>query len=203
MADFVRIPSLSQRDPAVDKDGRFTNVTLRTLNQALKEIVKAINAIADIPEIQAALADLDAATAAAQAAADNANAAATATNAATTLANSYVSGLTMSATDAGSSATITISAHTRVYGDGTSVSVSGGSLTGRAYDTVYYVYYDQPSRAGGSVTYQSTTDATVAAQTGDRHVVGSTTTPLAAGAPIDGDPVLPPGAGSILRKELP
>lgn len=203
MAAFVRIPTLSQRDPAVDDAGRFTNVTLRTLNDALEQIVVAINAIASLPEIQAALADLDAATAAAQAAADNANAAATATTNVTSLANSYVSGLTLTASDAGTDATITISAHTRVYGDGTSVSVSGGSLTGLAYDTTYYIYYDQPSRAGGSVTYQSTTDATVAAQTGDRHVVGSTTTPLAAGAPIDGDPVLPPGSGTILRKVLP
>jgi hypothetical protein len=202
MADFVRIPALSQRNPAVDKDGRFTNVTLRTLNDALEGLATAINAIAALPEIQAALAALDAATAAAQAAADNANAAATATTNATSLANSYVSGLTLTATDAGSSATITISAHTRVYGDGASVSVSGGSLTGLAYDTTYYIYYDQPSRAGGSVTYQSTTDPTLAAQTGDRHVVGSTNTPLAAGAPIDGNPVLPPGSGAILHKEL-
>lgn len=201
MADFVRIPTLSQRNPAVDKDGRFTNVTIRTLNDALAQIVVAINAIADIPAIQDALADLDAATAAAQAAADNANAAATETTNVTSLANSYVSGLTLTATDAGTDATITISAHSRVYGDGASVSVSGGSLTGLAYDTLYYIYYDQPSRAGGSVTYLSTTDASVAAQTGDRHVVGSTTTPLAAGPPIDGNPVLPPGAGAI--KQLP
>lgn len=199
MADFVRIPTLTQRDPAVDPQGRFTNVTLRTLNDALAQIVTAINAIAQLPEIQAALVDLDAATAAAQAAADNANAAATATNNATSLANSYVSGLTLTATDAGSSATITISAHTRVYGDGTSVAVSGGALTALAYDTLYYIYYDQPSRAGGSVTYQGTTDATIAAQTGDRHVVGSTTTPLAAGAPTHGRPVLPPGSGTILQ----
>ena len=199
MADFVRIPTFSQRDPAVDKDGRFTNATLSTLNDALGQIVVAINAIAALPEIQDALVELDAATAAAQAAADNANAATATNTAATSLANSYVSGLTLTATDAGTDATITISAHTRVYGDGTSVSVSGGSLTGLAYDTTYYVDYDQPSRSGGSVTYQSTTDPTIAAQTGDRHVVGSTTTPLAAGAPIDGDPVLPPGAGAIKK----
>lgn len=201
MADLVRIPTLTQRDPAVDPQGRFTNVTLRTLNTALGQIVTAINAIADIPEIQQALIDLDAATAAAQAAADNANAAATETTNVTSLANSYVSGLTLTGTDAGANATITISDHMRVYGDGTSVAVTGGSLTGLAYDTLYYIYYDQPSRAGGSVTYLSTTTASTAAQTGDRHVVGSTTTPLAAGTPIDGQPVLPPGAGAI--KQLP
>lgn len=201
MADFVRIPTFTQRDPAVDGDGRFTNATIRTLNIALSQIADAINAIADIPAIQAALVSLDAATAAAQAAADAANAATATNTAATSLANSYVSGLTLSATDAGTNATITISAHTRVYGDGTSFSVSGGSLTALAYNTTYYIYYDQPSRAGGAVTYQSTTDAAVSAQTGDRHVVGSATTPLAAGIPIDGNPVLPPGAGAI--KQLP
>lgn len=199
MTNFVRIPHFTQQFPAVDKDGRFNNTTVRALNDALKRIEDAINAIADIPAIQDALSDLDTATAAAQAAADNANAAAATTTSATSLANSYVSGLTLSATDAGLTATITISGHTREYGDGTSVAVIGASLPSLAFDTTYFIYYDDPARAGGAVSYQTTLDPTIAAQVGDRHVVGSVTTPLNGDPDIDGDPVYPPGSGAIKK----
>lgn len=111
------------------------------------------------------------------------------------LTNSYVDGLTVSATDAGSNATITISAHDRIYpktdGTTTTVAVSGGALTGLAYSTAYWVYYDQPSRAGGAVTYVASTSPT--AQIGDRHNVTAVTTPAAAGPPVPGNPALPPG----------
>lgn len=147
----------------------------------------------EVPAIQEALGDVEAATVAAQDAADLAIAAAASADqaaddsaAATALQNSWVSGLTITATDAGADVTITISAHTRNYADGTSVAVTGGSLTGRAYSTLYYVYYDQASRAGGAVTYASTTSSTTAAQTGDRHTVGQVTTPAALGGPVGG-----------------
>ena len=111
------------------------------------------------------------------------------------LTNSYVDGLTLTATDAGASATITISGHNRVYpktdGTGTPVAVTGGSLSGLAYSTQYWIYYDQPSRAGGAVTYFASTSPT--AQIGDRHNVGAVTTPAAAGAPIPGNVIRPPG----------
>lgn len=204
MPDFIRLTTFNQRTAVVDDDGRFTNAAIQTLNNALQQIEAAINAIADIPAIQAALAGLDAATQAAQAAADaaqtaadTANAAADSTTATTSLANSYVDGLTLGATDAGASVTITISAHTRIYGDGTSVAVDAGSVTGASYDTLIYIYYDQPSRAGGSVTYQTTTNVSDAAQVNDRHVVGSIQTPAAGQPDLDGNPVLPPGAGAI------
>jgi hypothetical protein len=163
-----------------------------------------------IEQIEAAFQSLEeqvAAIAAAQAAANAANAAAVAADAAAVAAqgaaddaasisqitSSGVSGLTMTATDAGANATITISGHTRVYGDGTSVSVTGGSITGLAYSTTYYVYYDQASRLGGAVTYQATTSQATGAQTGNRHALGAVTTPAAAGAPINGNNNLPPG----------
>lgn len=115
----------------------------------------------------------------------------------TVLANSYVTGLTITATDAGSDVTITISAHNRVYpqpdGTNVTVSVNGGSLTARAYSTQYWIYYDDASRAGGAVTYQTTTTATTAAQTGNRHSVGAVTTPAAAGPPAPGNVLQPPG----------
>jgi hypothetical protein len=152
--------------------------------------------------------DLIAQILAAQAAADAANAAATAANAAAeaaqasadsvgvvaedlSLQNSYATGLTVTATDAGASVTISISAHTRVYGDGTSVAVNAGSLTGIPYSVNRWVYYDQASRAGGAVTYIAATSAQ--AQTGDRHVVGAVATPASGAPPSDGNPIRAPG----------
>jgi hypothetical protein len=190
---------------------------------SLADQLAAIQAAQDAADAaNAAAAAADAAAATAQTSADTANTAAataqtsatTANTAATTaqttataitlaqeLANSYVSGATITATDAGANVTIAISGHTRYYphadGTTTSVSVTGGSLTGLAYSTKYYIYYDQASRAGGAVTYASTTSATTAAQIEPRHVVGSVMTPAAAGAPLTGGYVLPPGAYAI------
>jgi hypothetical protein len=117
-----------------------------------------------------------------------------------------VTGATITATDAGADVTITISAHTRHYpqpdGSTVDVAVSGGSLTGRAYSTTYYIYYDDPSRAGGAVTYQSTTSEATAAQIGDRHTVGGVTTPAALGAPKTGGYTRPPGPGQVGRHPM-
>jgi hypothetical protein len=166
-------------------------------------------------ELIQALADAVAAIQAAQDAADAANAAAAAADAAATaaqqtaneitaaseLGSSYVSGLTITATDAGIDVTISISAHTRHYpqpdGSVADVAVNGGSLLGRAYSTVYYIYYDDPARAGGAVSYQSTTTEATAAQVGDRHTVGAVTTPAALAAPTGGSVTRPPGVGTL------
>jgi len=114
------------------------------------------------------------------------------------LTNSGVTGITISAVDAGSNCTISISNHTRVYGDGVSVSVTGGSITGLAYSTLYYVYYDQASRAGGTVTYVATVVKASAAQVNDRHLVGSVTTPAALGSAVTGKYVDLSGLGSLV-----
>jgi hypothetical protein len=164
--------------------------------------------IDDLVDLVAAIAAADAAAASANAAAAAADAAATAAQEtaddisdANEITTSYVSGATVSATDAGADATINISAHTRHYpqpdGSTVNVAVNGGSLTARAYSTLYYVYYDQASRAGGAVTYASSTAEV--AQLGDRHVVGSVTTPAAAAPDTDGGTVRPPGSGAIIN----
>jgi hypothetical protein len=155
-------------------------------------LVVAAQAAATAAQVSADAAAADAATASAsaQAAADQ-----------TALANSYVSGATITGTDAGADVTISISAHTRYYpqsdGTTTSVAVNAGSITGQAYSTFYYIYYDDAARAGGAVTYLATTSDVTAAQTGDRHTVGSVTTPAAAAAPSGGSPIRPPGPGQV------
>ncbi len=168
------------------------------LNSAINELAVQVDQIA---AAQAAADAADAAAAAANAAAAAADAAAIAAQnsadavqAESSLANSYTTGLTITATDAGADTTITISAHTRVYGDGTSVAVSGGSLTGLAYSTSYWVGYIDAARTGGAVTYQSSLTIQGNGTAANYHFVGAVTTPAAAGPPNDGNPVLPPGA---------
>jgi hypothetical protein len=159
----------------------------------------------EIAEILGLTDDLEAAIVAvedladdAQASADAAQAAADGANSVASLTNSGVTGLTLGASDAGSDATITVSAHTRVYGDGSTLAIAGPvNITGLAYSTAYYIYYDDPTRADTTPAYQTTTSETTAAQTGDRHLVGFITTPAALAAPETGTPVRPPGIGNL------
>lgn len=156
-----------------------------------------LNQILSIPLIINALADLDAATAAAQAAADNANAAADSVTSDTSLVNSYPANPSpaplISANNTGS---VTISNHQRVYGDSTlnpTVAVTGGIIgTGQPTGSVIRVYYNDPARAGGAVTYLYTVDPSPPpVQTGNVHSVGAVEIP-AAGS-VDGGPVRAPG----------
>lgn len=198
---MTRYNKLQRGVPIVDRSGQPTAPFQLYWQQAIEGLQNQIDAIT---AAQAAADAANAAATAAQTAADNADTAATAAQSAADEANSntaitasYVTGLTLTATDAGTNATISISAHTRVYGDATSVSVNSGTITALAYSTAYFIYYDQPSRAGGAVTYQATTSITTAAQTGDRHTVGRVTTPAAAAPPNNGNGVEPPGVGNI------
>jgi hypothetical protein len=204
----LQLSPTPQRTRLIDENGFATPYFLQWMQKRDRELMASVTQqdqiITDLGNqldaIQAAQDAADAANAAAAAAdtaATNAQSAADGALASTALTNSYVSGVTITASDAGASATITISAHTRHYADGTSVSVSGGTVTGLSYSTRYFIYYDQASRAGGSVTYVATTSQATAAQVGDRHTVGDATTPASGGANIDGDYVLPPGVGNI------
>lgn len=102
----------------------------------------------------------------------------------------------LTASDAGSDATITVAGHTRYYGDETSLAVSGGAITGLAYSTVYAVYYDDPTRADTTPAYAAT-DQLEEGQSNfvaGRHLVGTVETPAAAGPPTTGG-TSPPGSG--------
>lgn len=200
-----RLPRLPQGVAIVDpKTGIPTDKFRRWWQAFASDIEIEVGALAAAQLAQAAAVTATAAAATAQTAATTASTAAataqTSANGANSVASLTNSGVTpnpLTATDAGASATITIAGHTRVYGSGTSVAVTGGSLTGRAYSTLYYVYYDQVSRLGGAVTYASTTSVTTAAQTGDRHLVGKITTPAAAAPATTGNEVQVPGLGNI------
>lgn len=153
---------------------------------------------------EAAQDDAIAAIAAAQAAADAANAAADAANdaaesitAENSLANSFVENFTPPLVSSDNAGLVTIANHDRHYADGTVVAVTGDTLaTGEASGTVVYIFYAQPSRAGGVVTYQYSLDEADAAQLGDTHNVGAVEVP-AAGTASGGYP-RPPGYGGVI-----
>lgn len=201
---------------------------IATLQTQMQDRIDEITAIQSdlsdqLAQILAAQAAADAAqttantaTTKANAAQADANAAQADANTAQTTANtvkrddsistSWTSpGEILSASDAGSSATITIAAHTRKYTDVTSKSVNGGSITGLAYSTTYTVYYDQTGRTGGSVTYHATTDPNtgLANAAAGRHFCGKITTPASGGSSTSGGVSPPSGGGGYTGGEIP
>lgn len=163
---------------------------------AMSKIEDILNQLLAIPAIEDALADLDAAIADAQEAADNANAAAGSVTSETSLTSSYPSNFVSPLISSDNTGVVTIANHDRVYGDSTlnpTVAVVGGIVaTGTSPGQTVRVYYNDPTRSGGSVTYLFTVDpAEPPVQTGDTHSVGAATVP--AGAPEPGGPVRPPG----------
>ena len=211
MSDF-RLARLQRAVPIVDKNGLPTIEFQRWWQNFATQIEAELGALeaAQAAAASAAVAQTAAATAqtaastaqtsanTANTAATNAQTSATTANSVASLTNSGVAGCTITGADAGTNVTVTISAHTRVYGSGTSVAVNGGTVTALAYSTTYFIYYDQASRAGGAVTYAATTSEATAAQTGDRHLVGMVVTPAAAAPNTDGDYVRVPGVGGII-----
>lgn len=107
---------------------------------------------------------------------------------------SYPSGITITAADVGSNCTITISSHTRHYGDGTTLAISADTVTNRAFSTTYYLYYNDSSCADTTPNILSTTNPNNAVpnKTAGRHYVGEVTTPADGAAASDGDSASPP-----------
>jgi hypothetical protein len=149
--------------------------------------IAAAQAAADAAAAAAATAQTTATTAATDAAA--AQTTADAVNLNDKIGGSYVIPAdALSASDAGTNATITIAANTRVYNDASTLAVAGGSITGLAYSTTYGVYYDDPTTADTTPTYVATATLSNALNnfvTG-RHFVGNVTTPAAGGTSTSG-----------------
>ncbi|WP_444911044.1 hypothetical protein [Microbulbifer sp. PAAF003] len=86
----------------------------------------------------------------------------------------------LSGSDNGSSAKITISAHTVQYA-GFTVSYNSGSITGLNFSTTYYVYVNDADYTGGGVTYYATTEIWQLAAGIGRRAIGTITTPADGG----------------------
>jgi hypothetical protein len=85
----------------------------------------------------------------------------------------------LTATDAGSNATVNIGSFTMQTSSKGAVSVNSGGVTALSYSTLYYIYYDDATLAGGSVTFHATTTKTTAINGSGRFFVGSIVTPAA------------------------
>lgn len=176
----VNIPPLQERLPIVDDQKRPLSSFIRTLNKAFQQISRAFNEQSDIVQQLAELAglvdDQGALIAAQQTQIDDLQTQQEENTSAASLLNSGVvdeTGDLLFET----TGHVTIASHTRQYGNpliNPQVSVaSGGVTTGASAGQIVYIYYEDPARAGGSVTYLSTTDAGVAIQQNGRHIVGS------------------------------
>lgn len=175
----------------------------RYWDEAMTRLEDTLNAILQIPELQEAIEEAreaadnaNAAAEQAQGAADTASNAALATARETSIVNSYVSNFTAPLLSVTFDGVVTIKPHDRVYGDTTlnpTVSVNGGSLnTSAAPGDTIRIFYDDPSRAGGAVTYQWTSDPTPPpVQGGDRHSVGVVKIPVEGSS--NGNNIRPPG----------
>lgn len=111
------------------------------------------------------------------------------------ISQSYTAAASIAGTDAGVDASITISAHDRIYTDKVA-TVSAGTITGLAFGTTYSIYYDDADRSGGAVSYVATTNPDEAFPSSvypSRHNVGAVTTPADAAVDTVGYPTLPPG----------
>lgn len=219
----LNIPKLQYTIPMVLSSGVPTQTFQRWWQEVADNIVTSVNGLADavadittlqtqmndrITEIAAIQSDLSDqlaqiiaaqnAAAAAQTSADNAQ-----TTASTAEKNDKISASVtspsqvLSAFDAGSDATINLAAHTRLYGDNTTLpGIASATFTGCAYGTTYAVYYDDPTTSNTSPTYVLTTilsDAMFNRADG-RHFVGQITTPIAGGGSTSGG-LMPPGGG--------
>ena len=191
---YVRVAKLIQNLAVVGEDGKPTADFLRTINGNTENLERAFNSLAGFVEnIETALENAGIAVLTAQQYAAQTN-----------LANSYTDpGIILSGSNDGSSCSITIAAHERVYGDGTRVAVSGDTVDGLVPSTTYYVYYSDPARAGGAVTYEVSTNYLDAGQTGNVHSCGSIRTQaLGATDPTVGGGPRPPGVGGYLTDEV-
>lgn len=94
-------------------------------------------------------------------------------------------GSPLTATDAGSDATINIASFDMRYDFG-NVTYNSGSITALAYSTKYYVYAEDTDYTGGAVTYLATTTDSTITTDPDYIYVGTITTPAAAAADTNG-----------------
>ena len=116
-----------------------------------------------------------------------------------------IPGTILTGADVGATATIAVANHSRRYGDGTTVSVTGATLSAFfSFSTTYYVYYDQASRAGGAVTYNATTNPNTAApsKATGRHFCGVITTPANGAGNTTGGVAPPWGGGAITAADI-
>lgn len=196
LVKFLKIAKLIVGNKVVDPaTGAPTTAFLRALNDTFGNIESAVNSIKQqTDDIAFSLSQAGIAITSAAEALATARAAGNEAN----LVNSYVDPLSVITTAVSTTddtkADVVIANHTRRYGDGTSVAVTGATITGLALNTTYYFSYMDTTRAGGAVTYNYTTDPLTAGQGMGKHSVGNINTPSTSTSPPgEGGGPRPPG----------
>ncbi len=105
--------------------------------------------------------------------------------------------LPLTSADVGSDVTVTIAAHNVIY-DGGTVAYNSGTVTGLSFSTLYYIYTDDPTKAGGAVTYAATATATDITTNSGRYYIGQITTPADGGGDTSGGGGAGAGSGGEL-----
>jgi len=106
----------------------------------------------------------------------------------------------LSAVDNGPSCTITVLDHTRVYGDATTLAITGSGQAGLASGTWFACYYDDATLENTAPAFVFTTnlESAQAAVADGRHFCGLIKTPVAAsGATIESGGAYPAGAATV------
>ncbi len=194
----LKLPRFERTIPLVAEDKTSTATFHQWWQEVVKNLETAFNALETaVIDIQAA----QAAATAAQSSADAAQSSATATAREAARISSYPNpSAVLSAADVGTDCTVTVAAHTRVYPvqgsiDVPDTAIAGGTVTGLAFSTLYYIYYDDTTLVNGSPTFQATTSAATASAgaAAGRHSVGSVTTPADGGGGTSGGGYQTPG----------
>ena len=193
MSEYINLSAFIAGRPVVDPNtGAPTAEYLLQLNNTLRNIRVAINQLAtQAADIEASLLQAGIALTTAQTVQEDLETSIAEGH----LINSYtVPATILAASDAGDNTiTITISDHNRVYGDETTVAVTGGTLTGLLPSTRYYVFYDDPDWQGGTVVYSTCDCPDMGGQGNGQHAVGDILTPAIGGATTGGGGVTPRG----------
>lgn len=177
---------LTRYEQLTNSDGTPSVRLMAIWQEAMDKIEDAFAALStQVGDNTTLLNQIRAAQALARAANDNANEVASRTS----LADSYTDpvGVLTAANDG----TVAIASHDRVYGNGSSVSVNSGSVTGFVSGDYVTVYYVDAGREGGAVAYQGTTGPI--SQEGATHIVGQVTIPGAGEPPATGSGTAAPG----------
>lgn len=191
----IRLPRLEPGVPIVDPAaGRPTVAFVQwwgkvcTILESQESTQDGI--IEELAEQLAAIVAADAKAEAAQETADEALEAEGGLSAETSLKLSYPVDISISSTDTGIEAEVTVTSHTRRYGNGDEVAVDGVVFSD-AYGLLIYIHYDDPTRAGGAVSYGATLvreDAYSSAANPNRHYVGEITLTTSGGVDTFGIP---------------
>jgi hypothetical protein len=107
----------------------------------------------------------------------------------------------LTATDAGTSATVNVAAFTLRVAGQADVSYSLGSISSLAFETLYFIYCDDPTLRGGAQTYQATVTKEEALNGVGRIFLGSIWTPADGAADTIGNN--DGGAGNQIGGDAP